>query len=98
LEAGAGPFALLLAALVAVVVGLGLLLLTAALAIGSAPIPDWLARFLPGVAPGLDLGRPLPPGQQLRQKLIIPTNAFPRIRPVSLAPASALPWELSRRC
>jgi hypothetical protein len=85
------------------VVGLGLLLLTAALAIGSAPIPDWLARFLPGVAPGvmapgLDLGRPLPPGQQLRQKLIIPTNAFPRIRPVSLAPASALPWELSRRC
>ena len=53
LEAGAGPFALLLAALVAVVVGLGLLLLTAALAIGSALIPDWQARFLPGVAPGV---------------------------------------------
>jgi len=53
LGAGAGPFALLLAALVAVVVGLGLLLLTAALAIGSALMPDWQARFLPGVAPGV---------------------------------------------
>jgi hypothetical protein len=35
LEAGAGPFALLLAAL----------------AIGSALMPDWPVRFLPGVAP-----------------------------------------------
>jgi putative ATP-binding cassette transporter len=53
LEAGAGSFALLLAALMAVVVGLGLLLLTAVLALGSALIPDWLARFLPGVAPSV---------------------------------------------
>lgn len=37
LEAGAGPFALLLAAL----------------AIGSALMPDWPVRFLPGVAPGV---------------------------------------------
>ena len=53
LEAGAGSFALLLAALVAVVVGLSLLLLTAVLAFSSALIPDWQARFLPGVAPGV---------------------------------------------
>ena len=53
LEAGAGSFALLLAALMAVVVGLSLLLLTVALALGSALIPDWLARFLPGVAPSV---------------------------------------------
>ncbi|MCX5954669.1 MAG: ABC transporter ATP-binding protein/permease [Cyanobacteria bacterium] len=53
LEAGAVSFALLLAALVAVVVGLSLLLLTAALAFSSALIPDWQARFLPGVAPGV---------------------------------------------
>jgi putative ATP-binding cassette transporter len=53
LEAGAGAFALLLASLVAVVVGLALLLLTAALAFSSALIPDWQARFLPGVAPAV---------------------------------------------
>jgi putative ATP-binding cassette transporter len=53
LEAGAGSFALLLAALVAVVVGLSLLLLTAALAFSAAFIPEWQARFLPGVAAGV---------------------------------------------
>ena len=53
LEAGAGSFALLLAALLAVVVGLSLMLLTAALAFSSALIPDWQARFLPGVAPAV---------------------------------------------
>jgi len=53
LEAGAGAFALLLAALVAVVVGLSLLLLTAALSFSTALIPEWQARFLPGVATGV---------------------------------------------
>jgi len=53
LEAGAGSFALLLAALVAVVLGLSLLLLTGALACSRALIPAWQARFLPGVAPGI---------------------------------------------
>jgi len=53
LEAGAGSFALLLAALVAVVVGLSLLLLTAALAFSAAFIPEWQGRFLPGVAAGV---------------------------------------------
>ena len=53
LEAGAGSFALLLAALVAVVVGLSLLLLTAALAFSAAFIPEWQASFLPGVAAGV---------------------------------------------
>jgi putative ATP-binding cassette transporter len=53
LEAGAGSFALLLAALVAVVVGLSLLLLMAALAFSAAFIPEWQARFLPGVAAGV---------------------------------------------
>jgi len=51
LEAGAGSFAQLLAALVAVVVGLSLVLLTAALACSSALFPDWQARFLQGGGP-----------------------------------------------
>ena len=53
LESGAGSFALLLAALMAVVVGLSLLMLTAATALGRALIPAWQDRFLPGVAPGV---------------------------------------------
>jgi putative ATP-binding cassette transporter len=53
LEAGAGSFVLLLAALVAVVVGLSLLLLSAALACSAALIPEWQARLLPGVAAGV---------------------------------------------
>jgi putative ATP-binding cassette transporter len=53
LEAGAGSFALLLASLVAVVVGLSLLLLSAALAFSAVFFPEWQARFLPGVTPGV---------------------------------------------
>jgi putative ATP-binding cassette transporter len=53
LEAGAGSFALLLASLVAVVVGLSLLLLSAALAFSAVFFPEWQARFLPGVTAGV---------------------------------------------
>jgi len=53
LEAGAGSFALLLAAPVMVVIGLSLLLPTAALAFGAAFLPEWQARFLPRVAAGV---------------------------------------------
>jgi putative ATP-binding cassette transporter len=53
LEAGVGSFALLLAALVAVVAGLSMILLTTALAFSAVLIPEWQARFLPGVAAGV---------------------------------------------
>ncbi|MFM9109393.1 MAG: ABC transporter ATP-binding protein/permease [Prochlorococcaceae cyanobacterium] len=46
---GAGMFALLVAALVAVVVGLALLLLTATVALSGVWIPTLRERFLPGV-------------------------------------------------
>ena len=48
-DGSAWPFLLLVVALVAVVVGLTLLLLTGVVALSGALIPDLRARFLPGV-------------------------------------------------
>ena len=49
-------------------------------------------------SPRVALGGAVRPGRRMRQKLIIPTSVFAKIRPVSPAPVSALLWEFSRRC